>query len=112
MPRLLTDEEIERQLLDLPHWSRHGRELVRQVQAPDFRTGIAVVDAVAELAEEVDHHPDIDVRWTTLRLAVWTHVAGGITQLDVELAHRIDEVVAEVLGGPRGGERGEEEGAW
>lgn len=112
MVRLLTDEEIERQLLDLPHWARQERELVRQVEAPDFRTGIAVVDAVAELAEEVDHHPDIDVRWRTLRLAVWTHVAGGITQLDIELAHRIDEVVAEVLEGARGGGRGEEEGAW
>ncbi|MGN6330681.1 MAG: 4a-hydroxytetrahydrobiopterin dehydratase [Motilibacteraceae bacterium] len=111
MVRLLTDEEIERQLLDLPHWTRQGRELVREVEAPDFRTGIAVVAAVADLAEEVDHHPDIDVRWRTLRLAVWTHVAGGITQLDIELAHRIDEVVADVLA-PRGGGRIEEEGAW
>jgi 4a-hydroxytetrahydrobiopterin dehydratase len=112
MARLLTDEEIERQLLDLPLWTREGRELVRRVEAPDFRTGIAVVDAVAELAEEVDHHPDIDVRWRTLRFAVWTHVAGGITQLDVELAHRIDEVVADVLRAGRRGGRDEEEGAW
>jgi 4a-hydroxytetrahydrobiopterin dehydratase len=62
--------------------------------ASDFPTAIAWVDAVAVIAEEMDHHPDIDIRWRTLHFAVSTHSAGGVTALDVELAARIEAVVA------------------
>ena len=46
--------------------------------------------AIADVAEEMDHHPDVDLRWRTLHLAVVTHSAGGVTDLDLELARRID----------------------
>lgn len=95
MPRLLTDPEIERQLVDLPGWSGDTRALVRTLEAPDFRTAIAIVDDLADVAEEMDHHPDIDIRWRTLHLSLSTHSEGGVTQLDVELAHRTDEVARE-----------------
>jgi 4a-hydroxytetrahydrobiopterin dehydratase len=53
-----------------------------------------VVDRVAEVAEQLDHHPDIDIRWRTLTFACSTHSAGGVTDRDITLARRIDEIVA------------------
>jgi 4a-hydroxytetrahydrobiopterin dehydratase len=94
MPRLLTDEEIQRQVADLPDWTREGAELQAEFEAPDFPTAIRLVDDVAVEAEEMGHHPDIDIRWTTTRWALSTHSEGGLTQLDVELAHRISQAAA------------------
>ena len=89
MARLLTDDEVERQLGDLPGWTRQGDAIVATLEAPDFPTAIRLVDEVAQEAEEMDHHPDIDIRWRTTRWRLSTHSEGGLTQLDIELAHRI-----------------------
>lgn len=89
MARLLDDEEITRQLADLPAWSRDGSSIRAAYTAPDFLSGIGLVDAVAEDAEAMDHHPDIDIRWTTITFTLSTHSEGGLTQLDIELAHQI-----------------------
>src|SRR6059058_1026376 len=89
MSRLLTDEEIIRQLVDLPGWVRDGQSLRADYEAPDFIAGIRLVHEVALLAEAMDHHPDIDIRWRTVSFSVSTHSDGGLTQLDVELAHVI-----------------------
>ena len=94
MSRLLDADEIARQLADLPGWTGDTANLSHRVTAPTFVAAIRIVDEVAEVAEEMDHHPDIDIRWRTLHLALTTHSAGGVTQLDVELAHRIDEIAA------------------
>ncbi|GAB3448923.1 4a-hydroxytetrahydrobiopterin dehydratase [Phycicoccus ginsengisoli] len=94
MARLLDDEEIGRQLRDLPGWRRDGEALRAAWEAPDFPTAIRLVDDVAEDAEQMDHHPDIDIRWRTVRFTCATHSEGGLTQLDVELAHRISEAAA------------------
>jgi 4a-hydroxytetrahydrobiopterin dehydratase len=91
MSRRLTDDEITRQLADLPGWEREGDALVASIEAPDFPAAIRVVEAVADEAERMNHHPDIDIRWRTTRWLLTTHDAGGLTQLDVELAHRINE---------------------
>ena len=91
MTRLLTDEEIDRQLLDLPTWQRSGDSLTTTLEAPDFPAAIRLVDEVALEAEEMNHHPDIDIRWRTVHFALSTHSEGGLTQLDVELAHRISQ---------------------
>jgi 4a-hydroxytetrahydrobiopterin dehydratase len=99
MSRLLDDEEITRALADLSNWSREEDAIQRTYEAADFPTAIRVVDDVARDAEEMDHHPDIDIRWRTLTFACSTHSAGGITQLDVELAHRIDDVIAGIESG-------------
>lgn len=93
MARLLDEEEITRQLSDLDSWSGDTKALHRTVKAKDFPTAIRIVDAVAEIAEEMNHHPDIDIRWRTLHFTQVTHAAGGVTQFDIELARRIDEVV-------------------
>jgi 4a-hydroxytetrahydrobiopterin dehydratase len=89
MPRLLTDEEISRQLAELPDWSRAARAITAGFKLPSFRAALALVQEVGDIAEEMDHHPDIDVRYDQVTLSVFTHSAGGLTQLDIELAHRI-----------------------
>jgi 4a-hydroxytetrahydrobiopterin dehydratase len=91
MTRLLTDEEIDRQERDLPGWRREGDELRAKLEAPDFPTAIRLVDEVALEAEDMNHHPDIDIRWRTVHFVLSTHSEGGLTQLDVELAHRISQ---------------------
>ena len=92
MSRLLEPEELDRQLSDLPGWASDGASLSRTVEAPDFMTAIAVVDDVAVAAEAMNHHPDIDIRWRRVGFTLSTHSAGGLTQLDVELAHQISEI--------------------
>lgn len=94
MSRLLTDEEIGRQLGDLPGWTRKGDEITASYEAPDFPAAIRLVDEVAVEAEDMQHHPDIDIRWRTVKFVLSTHSEGGLTQLDVELAHRVAQAAA------------------
>jgi 4a-hydroxytetrahydrobiopterin dehydratase len=102
MARLLTDDEVERQLGDLPGWTRQGDAIVATLDAPDFPTAIRLVDEVAQEAEEMDHHPDIDIRWRTTRWRLSTHSEGGLTQLDIELAHRIAQAATRLGARSRG----------
>jgi 4a-hydroxytetrahydrobiopterin dehydratase len=89
MSRLLTDDEVETQLAGLPGWGRRGDAIVTSIQAPDFLSAVAIVVDAADTAEQMNHHPDIDIRWRTTHWLLTTHDAGGVTQLDIELAHRI-----------------------
>ncbi|RNI19500.1 4a-hydroxytetrahydrobiopterin dehydratase [Flexivirga caeni] len=91
MSRLLTDEEITRQLADLPGWRRDGDTLRSSYSSPSFAAAIEFVRLVAVDADQMDHHPDIEISYTTVRWTLSTHSEGGITQLDIELAHRIGE---------------------
>ncbi|PID54520.1 MAG: 4a-hydroxytetrahydrobiopterin dehydratase [Micrococcales bacterium] len=95
MTRLLSDDEVSAQLADLPGWTREGDSITATTQAVDFRTGIRIVDEVASAAEEMNHHPDIDIRWRTTTWTLSTHSEGGLTQLDIEFAHRISSLVAQ-----------------
>lgn len=90
MAALLSDAEITAALADLDGWSRDGDSLVRTAELPSFPVAIAVVDRVAEDAEDRDHHPDIDIRWRKLTFRLSTHSDGGVTAKDVELAAQID----------------------
>lgn len=92
MPQILSQDEIAGALTELDGWTGDTSQLRRSVKAPTFTSGIRLVDAVAEVAEQLDHHPDIDIRWTTITFTCSTHSAGGVTALDVALAHRIDEL--------------------
>ena len=87
--RLLDTEEINRQLLGLAGWGGDTSAIRRTYQAPDFAAAIRMVDDVALDAAELDHHPDIDIRFRSVTFACHTWDAGGVTQLDIELAHRI-----------------------
>jgi 4a-hydroxytetrahydrobiopterin dehydratase len=93
VPRLLSTDDVQAQLASLPGWRLEGAALVRDVERPDFAAGLALVVAIGEEAEAMNHHPDVDLRYDRVRLALWTHVAGGVTQYDVELAHRIDALL-------------------
>ncbi len=98
MADVLGDEAIAAALQKLDGWSAaqgsRGSEVVRTVELASFPAAIAAVDRVAEVAEEMDHHPDIDIRWRTLTFRCSTHSAGGVTERDLRLAQRINEIVA------------------
>ena len=98
MPRLLDDDEIDAALGGLPGWEREGDALVRTAALPSFPAAITVVDRVAAIAEERDHHPDIDIRWRTLTFRCSTHSAGGITELDTALAASISAEIDAAVG--------------
>ena len=89
MPALLDPAAVTAALADLPGWAVDGDAIVRTAQLPSFPAAIAVVDRVAALAEQRDHHPDIDIRWRTLTFRCSTHTAGGVTELDTALAAAI-----------------------
>jgi 4a-hydroxytetrahydrobiopterin dehydratase len=95
MADLLTDDQLDEALRTaLTGWQVEDGLLVRSIQAADFLSGIRLVDAVAVAAEERDHHPDIDVRWTTVTFRLATHSEGGLTSKDVELAAEIDRLAS------------------
>ena len=89
----LPPDEIARALEDLPGWTYADGRLHRTVTCPTFRAAIALVDAAADVAEELDHHPDIEVRYRDVTFACWTHTAGGVTAYDVALARRVEALV-------------------
>ena len=94
MADLLTDEEIEAAVNVLNDWTADdGKTLVRSVESKTFLDGIRLVATVAQVAEEMNHHPDIDIRWTTVTFRVSTHSQGGLTTADLELARVIDAAV-------------------
>ncbi|PRX92547.1 4a-hydroxytetrahydrobiopterin dehydratase [Allonocardiopsis opalescens] len=92
---LLTEDEIADRLSRLPLWRREGDTIVRTARAASFPAAIALVGEVAAAAEEADHHPDIDIRYTSLRFALTTHDSGGLTVHDMDMAERIDTAVAD-----------------
>jgi 4a-hydroxytetrahydrobiopterin dehydratase len=90
---ILDDAQRAALLPSLPDWTAGATDLTRTVTAASFEEAIAWVVRIADAASELDHHPDIDIRWRTLRLVLTTHDSGGITLRDVELAARIDAIV-------------------
>ena len=73
-----------------PGWERAGSEIRRMYRFTDFRAALAFVNRVGALAEAAGHHPDIDIRYNAVMLALTTHDAGGLTSKDFELARAID----------------------
>ena len=92
MPQKLDETQIQAALTTLPNWKLEQRELVQTATFQDFIQAMSFVNQVAELAETAGHHPDIDIRYNRVRLALVTHDAGGITQNDISLARNIDQI--------------------
>jgi 4a-hydroxytetrahydrobiopterin dehydratase len=92
-PPRLSPDELAAALTGLPLWSGNEDGLHRTVELPSFRDAVAAITAIADVAEELDHHPDIDLRWRTLHLTLVSHSAGGVSELDLELARRIDALL-------------------
>ncbi|MDF1861613.1 MAG: 4a-hydroxytetrahydrobiopterin dehydratase [Verrucomicrobiales bacterium] len=93
MSDLVEEEEVERLLKKIPEWDHEGKAITRSVEFAEFMEAIDFVNAVAEIAEDAGHHPDIDVRWTTVLLSLTTHEVGGLTDLDFEVAKKIDTLI-------------------
>ncbi len=79
----------------LPAWQRSGEMIIRTVRCPSFRAAIALVTALADAAEQADHHPDIDIRWRRVTFRLTTHASDGLTERDVGLAVEIDRLAEE-----------------
>jgi 4a-hydroxytetrahydrobiopterin dehydratase len=93
MAEVLDVGAVRSALDGLDGWSGDPAAISRTAQLRSFTAAIAAVDRVAVVAEELDHHPDIDIRWRTVTFRCTTHSAGGVTGLDVVLARRIDEII-------------------
>jgi 4a-hydroxytetrahydrobiopterin dehydratase len=86
----LSDAEIGTALEQLPGWTRERDEIVKTYERPSFPAAIAFVVRIGFLAEKKNHHPDLDIRWRKVRVALTTHDEGGLSQLDVDLATEIE----------------------
>jgi len=87
---LLSELEISARLAAVPRWTVKSGELVRTFEFKDFRASLAFVNKVGDAAERAGHHPDIDIRYNKVRLALVSHDAGGITTKDFDLAAAAD----------------------
>ena len=87
---VLSDIEIQRALNQLQGWSRRGHVISKTFTVPTFPAGIAFISRIADAAERVQHHPDIDIRYTKITIALSTHDSGGLTQLDIDMARTIE----------------------
>ena len=84
---------LEAALNRLPAWRREGQAITRTVTVPSFTDGIDLVGRVARAAEEANHHPDIDIRYTTITFTLTSHDVGHLTERDLKSAARIDTLV-------------------
>jgi 4a-hydroxytetrahydrobiopterin dehydratase len=90
---LLAEGELAPLLAALPGWARAGDEIEKTFELASFPDAIAFVVRIGFLAESADHHPDLDVRWRKVRVALTTHDSGGLTASDLDLAQQIEAVV-------------------
>lgn len=86
----LNDTQIKSALAAVPGWTMKDATISRTYQFKDFPAAVQFVNAVAGLAEEAWHHPDIDIRWNKVTLVLTTHDAGGLTEKDFALAQKFD----------------------
>ncbi|MEM0117769.1 MAG: 4a-hydroxytetrahydrobiopterin dehydratase [Conexivisphaerales archaeon] len=91
----MSETEIESRLKKLKGWSYRDGFLVKNFRFKTFMQGIRFVNSVAQLAEEIQHHPDIHVRWTNVRLEIQSHDEGGVTSRDFNLAGKIEKMIGE-----------------
>jgi len=89
---VLTPETVQERLRSLPQWKLEGKEIVRRYEFPDFAAAMMFVDRVAEQAEKAGHHPDIDIRYNKVKLALVPHDKGGLTKRDMAMAETIDSL--------------------
>jgi 4a-hydroxytetrahydrobiopterin dehydratase len=88
----LSDQQRDEALERLSDWQAQGEAITRTFQLRDFGRAIDFVNAVAEMAEDANHHPDIDIRYNKVTITLTTHSAGGLTRHDIELAAGIDAI--------------------
>lgn len=90
--RLLNEDEIESGLSNLDSWKVKDKKLKKNYEFPNFAESLAFVNRVGEIAESMDHHPDIKFGWGYAKISTTTHDRGGVTDVDLALAKKIDEL--------------------
>jgi len=91
---LLAEAELATALESLPGWARTGDEITKTFECGSFPAAVSFVVRIGFLAEKADHHPDLDIRWRRVRVALTTHDAGGLTRLDFDLAAQIEQLAS------------------
>lgn len=86
----LENDEIEAKLGGLDGWSREADAIAKEFENGDFKGSVGFVNRLMPEAEEMNHHPDLEISWATVKVTVTTHSEGGLTEGDFELAARID----------------------
>lgn len=92
MSELISDAELAAHLKKCPEWEVDGNEITRTVEFESFGEAVDFVNDLAEIAEEYQHHPDIDIRYAKVTLHLTTHEKGGLTERDFDMAQRIDNL--------------------
>jgi 4a-hydroxytetrahydrobiopterin dehydratase len=87
---LLSDEEIESRLGEAEGWSRAGDAIEKEFSNGDFVGSVEFVKKVVEPAEDMGHHPDLELSWDKVKVSITNHAEGGLTEADFELAEKID----------------------
>lgn len=90
MADLLNAQDIKDWLKKLPEWELEKKHIERTFEFEDFNAAIDFVNAVAEIAEDEEHHPEIDIRYNKVRVQLSTHTEGGLTERDFEVAEKVD----------------------
>ncbi len=88
----MEESDIEERLSGLDGWGREGEAIVREFKRGDFVGSVEFVRSIVEPAEDMGHHPDIEISWDTVKVTITTHSEGGLTAADFELAGRIDKL--------------------
>jgi len=92
---LLDDDDIQSSLRSLDGWERDEDQIKREYTVDDFVSAVELVNAFVEPAEDLNHHPDLSVSWGSVGVSVTTHDAGGLTELDFELAEKYNRIYKE-----------------
>jgi 4a-hydroxytetrahydrobiopterin dehydratase len=92
MTALLSPEEIQQSLNDLPEWRLDGNSIIANYTFRDFSDALIFVNTVGQEAEQVNHHPDIDIRYNKVKMLLTSHDSGGITRRDIRMAKRISDI--------------------
>lgn len=90
MAELLSTEEVQKWIADHSGWKRKDDTITKEYVLGSFRDSIVFMNRIASIADDLNHHPDIDIRYNKVRLTMTTHDAGGLTKKDLTLAQRID----------------------
>src|SRR3954452_18586812 len=92
-PSRLSPDDVAAALRELPLWSGGVDGIERTLELPTFRAAVEAISVIADVAEQLDHPPDRSLRWRKVRVPGVPHSAGGLTDLDLRLARRVDLLV-------------------
>lgn len=96
MAAVLNESEIKEALASLPGWSLGDKAIVADYSFHDFNDALIFVNSVAQAAEQMNHHPDIDIRYNKVRMLLTSHDSGGVTRRDTRMAKQISEIFGQM----------------